>query len=140
MNLYKLHSNPEILDGFDQRTDVPEILEDLAWTKQEPAIEQKIMKDPKLAYHYARRFFKGVGWPAAEKYIMKDPVAAYYYAKFVLEEPWPAAEKYIITDPLSASWYAIDVLKRRWPAAEDDIIEDGRWWNDYTDYFPEAKR
>ena len=167
MNIYKLHSNPETLAGFDQRTDVPEVLRELARTKQEPAIEQQIMKDPNLVLAYAIKFFNGVGWPAAEEYIMKDAYSAYYYAKYILHrrwkaaEPvimtdrnlvlnyaskflkgvgWPAAEPIIIKDPQWAYMYAIDVLEERWPEAEKYIIKDRLVWQSYISAFPDAKR
>ena len=166
MDLYKLHSNPETLDGFDQQSNVPEILRDLARSKQDLAIEQKIIKHPRFAYEYAEyvldrrwpeaekyimkhpesahryanKFFKD-GWPEAEQYIMTDPWPAYSYAKkFFKGVGWPEAEQYIMTDPTWAARYAIDVVERRWPEAEDDIIEDEEEWNEYTDTFPEAKR
>ena len=140
MNIYNLHSNPETLAGFDQRAEVPEILEELVYTKQEPAIEQKIMQDPYWAYRYARDVLEE-RWPEAEPVIMKDPKSAYLYARsFFKGVGWPEAEKYIIKDPWSAFEYAKDVLEERWPAAEKDIMKDARWWNRYTQEFPDAER
>ena len=139
MDLYKLHSNPETLDGFDQQSNVPEILRDLARSKQDLAIEQKIIKHPRFAYEYAE-YVLDRRWPEAEKYIMKHPESAHRYANKFFKDGWPEAEQYIMTDPTWAARYAIDVVERRWPEAEDDIIEDEEEWNEYTDTFPEAKR
>jgi len=83
MNLYKYHNNPEQLDGYEKRAfRVPELAYDLAMEKGKrvPEAEPAIMRNPYLAYHYAREVI-GDRWPEAEPVIMRDPKLAYWYAR-----------------------------------------------------------
>jgi len=136
MNLYKYFTRPEQLVGYENRFRVPSLAYELAedgeitWKQAEPYI----MKDPWLAYEYARDVLER-RWPKAEPYIMKDPESACMYAHHILKHRWPEAEPYIMKDPESAYWYAVRVLKRRWPEAEPNIMKDPNSWNAYRKFF-----
>ena len=137
MSLYDLHSNLEVLYGFDIAPyKMPELAYELAVKNPElrPKLEPVIMKDPHLAYEYARNVLKR-RWSGAEPSIMKHPGYACLYAKYVLKGPWPEFEPYIMKDPKMAYYYAKDILKRRWPEAEPYIKKDPIWWNIYKKAF-----
>lgn len=87
------------------------------WRKAEPYI----IKDPELAYKYARDVLKE-RWPEAEPYIMKDPEWAYYYAFNIVHRRWPEAEPIIMTHPYWAYRYALYVLMNRWPEYEAYMV------------------
>ena len=133
MNLYSLHSNPEVLHGFDI---APYKLPAVAYIhamnnpKLRPKLEPIIMKDPEYVFLYAHYVLKR-RWPEAEPYIMKDPASATHYAEHVLKRPWPEAEPYIMKDPYHAFWYADIVLNDIWPEAEPYIMKDERIWTQY---------
>jgi len=80
------------------------------------------MKDPAIAYDYARDFIKG-RWPEAEPIIMKEPSVAVNYTRDVIQGRWPEAEPYIMEKPLHAYVYARDIIKGRWPEAEPSIMK-----------------
>jgi len=136
MNIYKLHTDPEQLTGYEQRLQVPkfayeEVRDEL--TKHRSAddvrkatehLQDVLLKDPKYAYLYAKVVMED-RWPAAEDIIKTVPHWAYLYTRFLLRgDRWPEAEKTILTDPTAAGEYADYVLYDRWPEAESIIATD----------------
>jgi hypothetical protein len=110
MNLYKFHSDPEILDHHDDAhqlipklfmvgryNDFPENLS--------PTQIRAISKDPEYAYKYAFFVLKKRRWPEAEPYIMKDPEYARMYAQRIIAGRWPEAEPYIFKDEDATIFY-----------------------------------
>jgi hypothetical protein len=110
MDLYKYHSNPEKLHGYDKKhMATPEMaFEALKGGKlnaqQKKEAESVIATDPKLAYEYARYVIKG-RWPEGEPAIAKDPRWAYWYARDVIKGRFPEAEPVIAKDPHLAKNY-----------------------------------
>lgn len=137
MNLYKYHSKPEVLDGYEDRIyRVPEMA--LAYAKKRglrvPEAEEAIMRSPRYSYYYTRDIIRG-RWLEAEPVIKKSPFWAYRYSRDVIYRRWTEAEPYIMQEPLWAYWYAKDVIGGRWLEAESYIEQDESVWNDYKRYF-----
>ena len=87
MNLYKLHTQPEILTYFKEGEDTnPHIF----W--------EKYKKFPKVL-------------KKLEKYLAKSTEYAFKYASDVLEGPFPAGEAAIASDEHYAQEYATFVLE-----------------------------
>ena len=123
IDLYKFHSNPEILHGYDRVDEiVPERIFDIAKSGKKLTNKQEdtIAKDPEYAYFYAYYILKKP-WPKGEDAIAKYPEYAYSYAKYVLKKPFPKGEDAIAKDSYFAYEYALNVLKlpeaeaRKWP-------------------------
>ena len=113
LNLYTLHSNPEILDHYDN---IDMILPLVFWDKYKNNIpelkkrEKYIAKYPEYAYKYAKNILKKP-FVLGEPSIAKDPAAAYFYVKNILKKPFVLGEPSIAKNPASAYTYARDVLK-----------------------------
>jgi hypothetical protein len=110
------------------------------WSEAEPII----MKHEYYANEYAKHVIKG-RWPEAEPIIMKHEYYANEYAKHVIEGRWPEAEQYIINSPRDAIDYARDVIKGRWPEAEPIIMKHEYYANEYAKHvikgrWPEAEQ
>ena len=137
MNLYNYHSNPNILDQYDNRV---AIITELAFKYAEKTNqrfrfgEHAISKDPYYACYYAREIMK-CRWPEAEPTIMKDSLYAYCYAKYVIKDRWLEAEPTIMKDPYFAYQYALYVIKSRWCEAEPYIMKKPYYWRCYKDHF-----
>jgi hypothetical protein len=96
-------------------------------------LEKKIIKNPELAYVYARDVINK-RWLEAEKGIAKYPNLIYEYAKNVIKNRWPQdeeigkeAESNIINDKFSSYNYARFVIKDRFPEAESVLIKDPQY-------------
>ena len=124
MNLYNLHTNPEQLEGYENRLRIPQFAyeygEKYGFTDE---LVSAVAKDPESAYWYAKNVIKD-RWPEAEPVIAKDPKLGYWYARFVIEDRWPEAEPAIATDHNLASMYAKHIIKGRWPEGEAAIAKD----------------
>jgi len=129
MNLYKFHTKPNQLDGYEQRADVPDIAYEMVWdipTDKRSRYEKVIAKDPRTAYLYATGMARG-RWPVGEDAISSSPEYAYKYALYVIDARWPEGEPAIATDPGWAYKYAIMVIGGRWIEAEPVIATEARW-------------
>jgi len=122
--LYSLKTG-DCMDVYDRPIEVDR--------KHFAPFEDKIAKDAKLAYRYARDAVKG-RWPEAEAAIAKDAKWAYFYAKDVVKGRWPEGEAAIAKDAEWAYFYAIYVVKGRWPEGEAAIAEDAEWAHMYASY------
>jgi hypothetical protein len=79
MNLYKFHSDPTQLNGFDSSHNIPYVFVGLWPALRFPIFPKDltakqislIAKVPEFAYYYAKDVVKG-RWLEAEPYIMKD--------------------------------------------------------------------
>ena len=105
--------------------------------------EKEIVKDPLLAYEYARDIIQG-RFPEGEAFIAKDPPSAYEYARDVIEGRFPEAEAFIAKDPWLAYRYALYIIKGRFPEAEAVIAKNPKWAYEYArdvikGRFPEAE-
>lgn len=49
-------------------------------------------------------------WPQAEPIIMRDPYLAYCYAKEVIHGRWPEAEKYIMSHHVWGKFYYTELI------------------------------
>lgn len=114
MNLYKLHSNPEVLDHNNEQYKMP----GNAWGHYIQALKNKDTK--------AQNFY----WP----WIVKDPESAYLCTVWQGTEI-PALENTIMWDAEFARKYATNVMQRRWPEAEDMIFSDRIEGMLYSDEF-----
>ena len=85
INLYKLHSKPKTLFGYDHVMQVPE----LAWimTKDRHKLKSIWLQDPEYAYRYALLTKKP--WPEAEPVIAQDAKYAFKYAELI-KQRFPA--------------------------------------------------
>ena len=112
MNLFKLHSNPETLDHFDEQYKMP----GKAWPIYINALKDKdtetkkwiwpwFIKDPESSYSYA--VWKGERFPEGEEAIKWHPMWARKYAMNVLERRWPEAEEIIASDKIESNIYAV---------------------------------
>jgi len=108
MNLYKFHSNPERLIGYDLALEqVPE----LAWDRYIDNIEELKKKE----------------------YLWKqDAHYAYWYARDVIQGRFPEGEAVIATSAYWAYWYARDIINGRFPEGEASIATNAAYINSYT--------
>jgi hypothetical protein len=126
VNLYKLHTNPESLLGYEEAMKDP----DIAWGTHENnhdklrELENLWTKSAEYSYYYARDVLKN-RFPKGEDIIATDAHWSYEYAEYVLKplgvRGFPQGEDAIATDALSSYLYAKDVLKDRFPQGEDAI-------------------
>ena len=137
MNLYKLHSEPTRLKGYNKRLQVPKFAwEEIADNNYEEnsELEEVFATDTDYSYYYARDVLKD-RFELGEEAIARDAYTSYLYANWILGGRFPEAEDTIKQDPESAFDYAKDVLDDRWPAAEEVIRQNSAWWNDYKQEF-----
>ena len=58
MNLYKLHTNPEQLYGYDRRIEIPEFAWEMTDDKQRKKMASVWIRDAKTAVWYAFHYLK----------------------------------------------------------------------------------
>ena len=97
ISLYKLHSKPKTLFGYDRVMQIPEMAWEMTDNKQKDKLKSVWIKDPQYAYRYAR--MKNTTWPEAEPVIAQDAKYAYLYADYLLRSRFPAGEAAIARDP-----------------------------------------
>jgi hypothetical protein len=145
MDLYKYHSNPEKLHGYDKKhMATPEMAFGALKSgklnaQQKKEAESVVATDPEYAYLYARNVIQG-RWPEAEPVIAKDPQWAYTYARYVIKGRWPEGEPAIAKKADRACLYARDVIKGRWPEAEPVIAKDPKWAKNYNELIKELSK
>jgi len=108
MNLYKLHSNPERLIGYDVAFEqVPE----LAWKKYFGINIEELKKREHLwkqsaecAYSYAYQIIKG-RFLEGEATIATSAQWSYWYAVDIIKGRFPEGENVIATDPVELTYY-----------------------------------
>jgi hypothetical protein len=129
MDLYKYHSNPETLPGYEKRhLIVPELAYKTLKLRKKLSSEDKqlalraIAKSPNVAYYYATDVIKR-RFPEGEVVISKHPYYAYNYAATVIKGRWPEGEAAISKDPEWACYYAENVIKGRFPEGEAAIAK-----------------
>ena len=148
INLFKLHSNPETLYGYDHIIQIPQMAWAMTDVKQKRKMTDLWLKDPETAVRYATKVMEK-RWPEAEPIIAKSAKYAYEYAnffpgRFLEGEPaiatvptfaysyarhkiggrWPEGEAAIATDPDEALNYADKIIKGPWPPGEAAIARD----------------
>jgi hypothetical protein len=140
MDLYKYHSNPEQLKGYEKRhLIVPELAYDTLSSGQKLTPEDKqlalkaIARDPEIAFDYATDVIEG-RFPQGEAAIAKNPELAYYYARDVIEGRWPEGEAAIAKDPVWACYYARYVIKGRFPEGEAAIAKNSEYATQYRKF------
>jgi hypothetical protein len=139
MDLYKYHSNPEKLHGYDKKhMATPEMAYEALKSgklnaQQKKEAESVVAKDPEFACWYARDVIKG-RFPKGEPAIAKDPEWAYWYACNVIKGRFPKGESAIAKDPEWACWYARSVIKGRFPEAEPAIAKHPKWTKKYKEF------
>lgn len=123
MNLFNLHTSPELLKHHDLAY---EKIPFLAWEKH-VGDERQIRKREHLwareadkAVMYAMHFLHG-RFKKGEPAILKDSFWARVYANEVIKGPWPEAEDIIATSAYDSFVYAQQVLKARFKKGEDTI-------------------
>jgi hypothetical protein len=136
LNFYKLHSDPNQLNGYkDAHLKIPEIAWEVADTNEKKQeLEHLWIHDPRYAYEYAYDIVRGK-WSPGEKVITSDPRYAYEYAYYVIKKPWEPGEKAISSDPAYAYMYACYVLRKPWPSGEKAIASDPDWKQEYENHF-----
>ena len=114
MNIYELHSNPDILLFSDTIKETYPDFFFLKYRKQPEELKKRekyIALDPLYAYKYARFVLKMPLNPIGEDAIAANAEFACAYAKHVLEGPFPKGEEAISKSHLWASMYT-EVLKK----------------------------
>ena len=157
MNLYKFHTNPEQLKGYENKFSIPRVAYEHAKDViggRFPEAEAAIAKDPDSAVDYARDVIEGrwinsdvppeIAIPA-EDAIAKNPEMAYRYVMFVIHSRWPKVEPIIAKDPRLATQYAAVAIRNRWTEsevppeiarqAEESIATDPTYSAWYENYF-----
>jgi lambda repressor-like predicted transcriptional regulator len=129
MNLYKLHTNPESLLGYQEAMKDPE----MAWETHENnhdklrELEDLWAKSAEYSYRYAA-FVLENRFPKGEDAIATDAWYSYLYAKYVLKPlgiiGFPKGEDAIATDAWYSYLYAKDVLEDRFPQGEPVIAQN----------------
>jgi hypothetical protein len=122
MNLYKFHTHPETLDGYEAaKTRIPKIAWEAARTPEEKRkLESLWANSTYYAYLYATSVSRKP-FPAGEAAIAKDAEYAYKYASEILKRPFPLGEPLIASDDNFCFNYAMYVKKDRFPAGEETI-------------------
>ena len=126
LNLYKYHSDPESLDGFDEYMHQnPDVAYDIALNRGHASeqLEDAIATDAWYSYLYAKDVLKGERVEKIEDAIATDAYYSYLYARDVLSgERFEKGEDAIATSALYSYWYAQDVLSgERFEKGEDAI-------------------
>jgi len=142
MNLYKLHTIPELLTHYTRRLRIPAVAYDAIITPNDEYLEphefdialEAIRKVPGYALDYAIEVLDG-RWPEAEEVIATEAYSALMYAGMILGGRFKLAEETIKKDPISAARYATSILVHKWPEAEPHIKQDVGAWNLYTQAF-----
>jgi hypothetical protein len=139
MNLYKLHSNPESLLGYEEAMKDPE----MAWGTHENnhdklrELEDTWTKSAQYSYWYALYILKD-RFPQGEDVIATDARYSCWYAEHVLKplgiRGFPKGEDAIVTSAQYSYWYARDVLENRFPKGED-VIRGSEWQASYEHIF-----
>ena len=144
LNLYKYHTNPESISGFDQATNrVPH----LAWDhfrdkpKELRKREHLWAKSPMYSYLYAQEVIEEK-FPQGEDAIATSAGHSYLYANDVLKgERVEKIEDAIATSAYYSYAYAIYVLKgERFEKGEDAIATDAGYSYDYAIYVLKGER
>ena len=148
INLFKLHSKPETLLGYDRIIQIPKMAWEMTNEKQKRKMTNLWLKDPETALRYATQVIEKK-WPEAEPIIAKNakyayqyanffpgrflegeaaiatnPTFAYSYARHKIGGRWPEGEAAIATDPDEALNYADKIIKGPWPPGEAAIARD----------------
>ena len=126
LNLYKYHTNPETLTGFDLATDkVPYLAWDHFRANHEELRKREHVwaKSAKYSYWYAEDVLRDERVEKIEDAIATDAYYSYFYAKDVLKgERVEKIEDAIATSAGFSYQYAIYVLKgKRFEKGEDAI-------------------
>src|SRR6266851_3388301 len=130
MNLYKFHSIPSRLIGYDVAFEqVPE----LAWEKYGRNIEELRKREylwkhsAKCAFAYACNVIKR-RFPEGEAVIATSAAYSYNYAMLVIKGQWlEEGEAAIATSAWDASSYACYIIKGRFPKGEVSITTSAQW-------------
>ena len=105
MNLYDFHTNPEQLEGYENRLRVPMMAYEYGtqhgFTDE---LVSAVAKHPKSAFEYAYYIIKG-RFPEGEATIAKNPQWAFFYAAEIIEGRFPEGEAAMSKDPHWASRY-----------------------------------
>ena len=146
MDLYSLHANPEKLDGYERRFEIPLFAYDYGKSNGfTDEVISLIAKDPDSAVEYAERVLKkpwhesdvdpGIARQAEQTIAKGTGTVPLSYARYVLDKPWHEAEGIdpkiarkaelsIATNALSAFQYAYYVLGKAWrkaPGIDSDL-------------------
>jgi len=112
MNLYGLHSTPEVLNNYDESFKVPaiawEIIKQSDTQAKRKKYERYIKYDGEIAVDYALRYLSKERFKEAEPHIMKNPYWASVYAHHIIKGRWPEAENAIKQDPNIWKFYKMD--------------------------------
>lgn len=140
MNLYKFHSIPESLFGYEKAMErVPHV----AWDthKKNPKklreLEHLWTKSARHSYLYAKHILKNKRFPLGEPAIATSARYSCWYARDVLENRFETGEEIIATDADYSYWYALDVLKPlriRFELGEKAIAGDAELSWMYAEY------
>ena len=144
MNLYEFYSNPEELNGYEDRVyHIPELAYKTIFSNQKnkydiKRLEDAISKKAKYSYEYAKDELGGP-FPKGEDAIAKSHWYSFAYARYVLKGPFPKGEDAIAKDDCYAFKYAIDVLKGPFPRGEKIIKYHSEYWDEYQQFLERLK-
>ena len=143
MNLYKFYSNPEELNGYEDRIYyVPrlafEALEENPNREDKNRLEDGITKNPKYAFIYADSVLHAP-FPKGEDAIAKSGYYSYWYAREILKGPFPKGEDVIAKDAERSCRYAVYILKGPFPKGEDVMRQNISVWDKYRQFLKGLK-
>ena len=137
LNLFKYHTNPETITGFDQ---VMNSVPDLAWDHFEDNHEELRKrehvwaKSPMYSYLYANYVLNGERFVKGEDAIATDAEYSLYYAAYVLKgERFEKGEDAIATDAYYSYKYATYVLDGKRVEKIEDAIRGSEYQEKYEE-------
>ena len=142
MNLYNFHSNPEELNGYEEKVFiVPSLAYEFLRKMQrqgkiidrDDEIENTLSKHPRFAYLYARNFLHS-RFKEGEPAILTSPEWATEYCLSVIKGPWKEAEKTIARDARASVIYAALVLGTPFPLGEKAIRKEQEYSSVYDTF------
>ena len=149
LNLYKYHTNPETITGFDQ---VMNSVPDLAWEHIVGTFEDEDdyldaietgeidleelrkrehvwAKSAEYSYLYAKNVLSGERFVKGEDAIATNAEYSYAYASYVLKGRFEKGEDAIATSALYSYAYAKHVLKGERVEKIEDAIATDAWYS-----------
>ena len=145
MNLYNLHTQPELLHKNDERLKIPEFAIDEI-LKMDSIYEQRnntdlikvVSTDAESAYTYAYKVLQD-RFEMGEEAIAKSAEYSVKYAMNIIWGRWLPGEAIIATDARASYNYCRNVIKGPWKQGEDAIMKNPGYAYDYAYVFKQER-
>lgn len=136
MNIYKFHSNPVELIGYDDQVKICPAAA-LSWALAElidipQSILNTIAKEAFTSFKWA--YYTNKPFPLGEDAIATNAQLSYKYALLILNKAFKKGEPAIAQHPVFSLRYATKVLKDRFPAGEP-TIKNSQFKHQYEEQF-----